>query len=308
MTGTRYLPGGAEGPGARFREILAAPGCAMAVGAYDPSVARLVEGAGFPMVYVSGSGSSTAVTGFTDVGLISFKEMLDNARNVIQATTLPTLCDIDTGNGNMINVKRTIREYEQIGAAGVHIEDQTFPKRCGQTAGASIIPVDEMCAKIYAAKEAQRNDEMVVIVRTDARQCEGMDAVIERGRAYVAAGADALFPEALLTPDEFRRAREELDVPLVIDVPEWGRSPTMTIAELEEWGWDLGIFAISAMRVALGAVRSFFADLHDERTQRGWIERMMTRAEVDALLGLPEIREDEIRLAEIGRRVEARTS
>src|SRR4051794_37811805 len=128
-------------PGAQFRELLSRPGCAMAIGAYDPSVARLVEASGFEMVYVSGSASSTAVTGFTDVGLISFKEMLDNARNVVACTSLPVLCDIDTGNGNVMNVKRTIREYEQIGAAGVHMEDQTFPKRCGQTAGASIVPL-----------------------------------------------------------------------------------------------------------------------------------------------------------------------
>ena len=291
-------------PGARFREILSSPGCAMAAGAYDPAVARLVERAGFPMVYVSGSGSATAVTGFTDVGLISFKEMLDNARNIIAVTSLPTLCDVDTGNGNVINVKRTIREYEQVGAAGVHMEDQTFPKRCGQTAGATLVGVDEMCAKIYAAKEAQQSDDFVLVVRTDARQCEGLDAVVERSRAYVAAGCDAIFPEALLDSDEFRRLREDLPgVPLVIDVPEWGRSPTMTIAELEDWGFDLGIFAISAMRVALGAVRAFFADLQAEKTQRGWIDRMMTRADIDELLGLPHIREEEERLLALGRSV-----
>lgn len=291
--------------GARFREILGRPGCAMAVGAYDPSVARLVEGAGFEVVYVSGSGSATAVNGFTDVGLISFKEMLDNARNVVAVTSLPTLCDIDTGNGNVINVKRTIGEYQQIGAAGVHIEDQTFPKRCGQTAGASLIPTAEMCAKIYAAKEAA-DDEFVVAVRTDARQTEGMDGVLARSRAYVDAGCDAIFPEALLGPDEFRRTREELPgVALMIDVPEWGRSSTMTVDELEDWGFDLGIFAISAMRVALGAVRAFLGDLRRDRTQRPWLDRMMTRAEVDELLGLPGLREDEERLLALGERAAA---
>ncbi len=293
-------------PGARFREILARPGCAMAIGAYDPSVARLVEGAGFEVAYVSGSGSATAVNGFTDVGLISFKEMLDHARNIIAVTSLPTLCDIDTGNGNVINVKRTIGEYQQIGAAGVHIEDQTFPKRCGQTSGASLISTGEMCAKIYAAKEAA-DDDFVVAVRTDARQTEGMDGVLARGRAYLDAGCDAIFPEALLAPEEFRRAREELPgVPLIIDVPEWGRSATMTIDELEQWGFDLGIFAISAMRVALGAVRAFLGDLRRDRTQRPWLDRMMTRAEVDELLGLPALRADEERLLALGDETVAR--
>jgi 2-methylisocitrate lyase-like PEP mutase family enzyme len=287
-------------PGAALREVLARPGCAAAVGAYDPAVAKLVERAGFPVVYVSGSGSSTAVAGFTDVGLITFTEMLHNARHIIAATSTPTLCDVDTGFGNVTNVKRAIREFESIGAAGVHMEDQQFPKRCGQTAGAALIEAPEMMAKIYAAKEAQVSDDFVLIVRTDARQVEGLEGVIRRGRAYIEAGADVLFPEALLTPEEFVRCREELSVPLVIDVPEWGRSPTMTLEELSEWGFDMGIFAISAMRVALASVREFLGDLAGERTQRSWLDRMMSRAEVDDLVGLPQIRRDEERLAALG--------
>jgi len=295
-------------PGAELREILARPGCAAAVGAYDPAVAKLVEQAGFPVVYVSGSASSTAVAGFTDVGLLSFTEMLDNARHVVNATSTPTLCDVDTGYGGTTNVKRTIREYEAIGAAGVHIEDQTFPKRCGQTAGATIIPTQEMAAKIYAAKEAQRSDDFVLVVRTDARQVEGegLDGLIRRAKAYVDAGADAIFAEALVAREEFVRVSEELDVPLVIDIPEWGRSPTMSLDELGEWGFDLGIYAISAMRVALFAVREFLGDLARVRTQVPWLDRMMTRGEVDALLGLPEIREDEERLALLAERVPVR--
>jgi methylisocitrate lyase len=273
----------------------------MAVGAYDPAVAKLVERQGFPVVYVSGSGSSTAVAGFTDVGLLSFGEMLDNARHIVNATSLPALCDIDTGFGNVTNVKRTIREFEAIGAGGVHIEDQLFPKRCGQTSGATLVDTSEMVAKIYAAKEAQRSSDFVLVVRTDARHAEGFEAVIERSRAYVAAGADAIFPEALVEPDEFKRVRDELAVPLVIDVPEWGKSPTMTIAELEQWGFDLGIFALSALRVALAAVRTFLGSLAAERTQRPWLEEMMTRAELDELVGLPEIRADEERLEQVAR-------
>lgn len=288
-------------PGARLRELLAAPGCAMSAGAYDPAVARLVERAGFPSVYVSGSGTSTAVAGFTDVGLLGMSEMRDNARHIAAATSLPVLCDIDTGFGNVTQVKRTIREFEAAGVAGVHMEDQTFPKRCGQTDGASLIETSEMRSKIFAAKEAQRDDDFVLVVRTDARQVEGLDAVIERSRAYVDAGADAIFPEALLAPDEFRRCREALDVPLVIDVPEWGRSPTFTVADLEEWGFDLAIFAISALRVSLAAASAFLHDLAADRTQLPWLERMMTRADLDELVGLPQIRADETRLDARGR-------
>src|SRR5262249_57846145 len=141
------------------------------------------------------SGSSTGVGGFPDVGLLTFSELLDNARHVINATSLPTLCDVDTGYGNVTNVARTIREFEAIGAAGVHIEDQTFPKRCGQTAGATLIPTAEMCAKIYAAKETA-GDDFVVAVRTDARQTEGMDGVLARSRADVDAGCHPIFPAA----------------------------------------------------------------------------------------------------------------
>lgn len=295
-------------PGGALRGVLEAPGCAIAVGAYDPAVAKLVEGAGFPVVYVSGSGSATCVGGFPDVGLLSVSELLDNARHVVNATTLPVLCDVDTGFGNVTNVKRTIREFEAIGAAGVHMEDQTFPKRCGQTAGATIIDTAEMAAKIYAAKEAQRSDDFVLTIRTDARQCEGFEATVERGRAYVAAGADAIFPEALLNGEEFCRYREAIDVPLVIDVPEWGRSPTMTIAELEEWGFDLGIYAISTLRVALGTVRRFLADLYAQGTQKPWLREMMTRAEMDELLGLSTIREHEERLERLGARARPRSN
>lgn len=293
-------------PGAALRRVLAEPGCAMAVGAYDPAVAKLVEQAGFPVCYVSGSASSTCVGGFPDVGLLSLSELLANARHVVNATSLPVLCDVDTGYGNVINVARTIREFEAIGVAGVHMEDQTFPKRCGQTDGATIISTGEMCAKIVAAKEAQRSDDFVLVIRSDARQCEGLEPLIERCKAYVAAGADAIFPEALLTPEEFVAVREALDVPLVIDVPEWGRSPTMTMAELESWGFDLGIYAISTLRIALGAVRRFLGGLADERTQRSFIPEMMTRAEMDVLLGLSAIRDEEERLASAGEAVAGR--
>ena len=291
-------------PGARFRRVLAEPGCAIAVGAHDPTIAKLVEEAGFPICYVSGSASSSCVGGFPDVGLLTLTELVANARHIINATGLPALCDADTGHGNVTNVRRTIREFESAGAAGVHLEDQTFPKRCGQTDGASCIPTAEMLAKIHAAKEAQRSDDFVLVVRTDARQCEGLDAVVERSRAYVSAGADVIFPEALLSAEEFRRVRSEIDAPLVIDVPEWGRSPTMTIDELEDWGFDLGIFAISTLRIALGSVRRFLAGLGETRTQTAWIDEMMTRAEMDDLLGLTKIRDDEERLAAIGESVQ----
>ncbi|QEC48354.1 methylisocitrate lyase [Baekduia soli] len=282
--------------GALLRAALAGPRCAMAIGAHDPVVAMLAHEAGAPVVYVSGSGSAAVVGGMADVGLISFTEMLEHARHIVAATPLPTLCDIDTGFGNETNVRRTIAEYEAIGAAGVHLEDQLFPKRCGQTEGTALIGVAEMQRKIAAAKEAQTDPGFVLVVRTDARQTEGVDGVVKRCRAYVEGGADALFPEALLSPEEFVRVRAELDVPLVIDLPEWGRTPATSLDELEGYGWNLGIYALSAMRVAHHAAREFMASLVRERTQAGWLDRMVTRDELADLVGLTALRADEERL------------
>ncbi len=290
-----------QAPTHKLRRVLAEDGCAAAVGAYDPTVAKLVEEAGFPVVYVSGSATATSVAGFPDVGLLGLSELADNARHIVNAVSVPVLCDVDTGFGNTTSVVRTIREFEALGAAGVHIEDQTFPKRCGQTAGAGCIETAEMVAKIYAAKEAQLDDSFVVIVRTDARQCEGLDAMLTRCQAYAEAGADALFPEALESHDEFRRVGETLEMPLAIDLPEWGRSPMLSLDELGAFGFDLGIYAVSAMRVALAAARSFLETLSRDRSQESWLDRMMSRDELDRLLGLSAIRVEEERLEQLGK-------
>lgn len=291
-----------------FREILARPGCTPAVGAHDPVVARLIERAGFEVICASGSSTAAVVAGLPDVGLVSFTEMLTHAHNLIQATSLPVFCDADTGFGNLTNVRRTVREYEAAGAAGLFIEDQVFPKRCGQTAGARCIPVDEMQSKILAAKETQRDDDFVIVARTDGRAEEGLQGAIRRSRAYVAAGADAILPIGLRDASEFRALRDAVDVPLMTDIPEWGIAPTLTVAELEEVGFNLGVFAITGLRVALRAVQELLADLRATGTQRDWLPRMMTRAEMDDLLGLVDVRADEDRLTEAAARLADRAA
>jgi methylisocitrate lyase len=285
-------------PGAALRAALDAPGCVAAAGAHDPTVARLAEQAGFEVLCASGSSTAAVIAGLPDVGLVTFTEMLTHAAHIVAATDRPVLCDIDTGFGGVTNVKRTIREYEAIGAAGVLMEDQTFPKRCGQTAGATTISTDEMVAKIYAAKDAQASDDLVLVARTDARQTEGLDGAVRRCRAYLQAGADAAFPVGLLSEEEFRVCAAEIDAPLVTDVPEWGRAPTMTIGDLDSWGWSLGVFAVSALRVALHAVREFLGDLAADGTQTAWLERMETRDAMDELLGLKRVRAEERELAQ----------
>ena len=272
-------------PGAALRAALASPRCVAAVGAHDPTIARLADQAGFEVLCASGSSTAAVVAGLPDIGLVTFTEMLTHAGHIVAATDRPVLCDIDTGFGGVMNVKRTIREYEAIGAAGVLMEDQTFPKRCGQTAGATTISTAEMVAKIYAAKDAQARDDLVLVARTDARQTEGLDGAIRRCHAYLEAGADAVLPVGLPSEEEFRACAAEIDAPLVTDVPEWGRAPTMTIADLDSWGWSLGVFAVSALRVALHAVREFLDDLAADGTQRPWLTRMETREAMDELIG-----------------------
>lgn len=178
-----------------LRELLAAGEPIVAPGAYDALSARLVEQAGFPAVYMTGFGASASLLGRPDVGLLSFAEMVDHARRLVQAVDVPVIADADDGYGNDVNVRRTIQEYEAAGVAALHIEDQVAPKRCGHMAGKEVIPASEMVLKVRAAVEARRGD-LVIIARTDARAIEGLDAALERARAYRDAGADVLFVEA----------------------------------------------------------------------------------------------------------------
>lgn len=278
-----------------LRRVLASPECAMAVGAYDPTVAKLIELVGFPVVYASGSSASSCTIGAPDVGLASFTEVLDHARRVIRATSLPVLCDIDTGYGNVTNVIRTVREFEAAGAAGVHLEDQTFPKRSPNTVGTEVVPLAEMLAKVYAAKEAQLSDEFVLVARTDARQTEGLEGAIRRARAYRQAGADAVFPEGLRSLEEIRQFRDQVDAPLIVHIPEWGRTPLLKVEEVIGSA-NIALFSVSAQRVALGAVSRFLHDLQAVGTQADWLPQMFTRASMAELLGLDGIRSDEDRL------------
>ncbi|HYI67383.1 MAG TPA: isocitrate lyase/phosphoenolpyruvate mutase family protein [Candidatus Limnocylindrales bacterium] len=282
-----------------FREILSRDDCTAAVGAHDPTVAKLIEQAGFEVICASGSSTAAVIAGLPDVGLVSFTEMLTHAHNIIAATSLPVFCDADTGFGNLTNVKRTVREYESAGAAGLFIEDQVFPKRCGQTEGAECISTREMQSKIFAAKETQSDDDFVLVARTDGRSAEGLEGAISRSVAYAHAGADAILPIGLQNDAEFRALRAAVEVPLITDIPEWGRAPTLTLDELRSVGFQLGVFAVSAMRVSLHAVSAFLRDLRDDGTQIPWLDRMMTRAELDAVLDLPGVRSEEVRLTEL---------
>jgi methylisocitrate lyase len=256
----------------------------MLPGVPNAAMARQVERAGFDAVYVSGAGMANATAGVPDIGLLSLTEVVMLASYVANAVTIPAIVDADTGFGGAENVARTIRELEAAGLAGCHIEDQDFPKRCGHLAGKSIVDVEEMVGKIKAAVGARRDRNFMIIARTDARSIEGFDRAVERAGEYLAAGADAIFPEALQSTEEFRDFAREIDLPLLANMTEFGKSPLLTFEQLSDFGYRMVIFPQSAFRVSMKASEKFFAALKKTGTQSDWLDKMQTRQELYDLL------------------------
>ena len=250
-------------------------------GAFNAGIARLVERAGFSAVYVSGAGLANGAGGVPDIGLLGLEEVASLAGYVVRAVRIPVVVDADTGLGNIEN---TIELFEETGLAGLHIEDQVFPKRCGHLGGKELVKASEMVAKVRAAAKARKDKDFLIIARTDARAVEGFDAAIERAKLYLEAGADAIFPEALETPAEFRRFAKEVRAPLMANMTEFGKSPLLTVKQLEAMGYRMAIFPMTGFRVAMKAVEGCLKDLKRRGTQRGWLERMQTRAELYDLL------------------------
>jgi methylisocitrate lyase len=268
---------------ARLRESIA-QGCVMLPGVPNAAIARQVERAGFDAVYISGAGMANATAGVPDIGLLSMTEVVRLAGYVASAVTIPAVVDADTGFGGAENVARTIRELEKAGLAGCHIEDQEFPKRCGHLAGKSVVDVDEMTGRIKAAVRARREDDFMIIARTDARAVEDFDRAVERSRRYLKAGADAIFPEALQNADEFKAFAREVKAPLLANMTEFGKSPLLSFQELSDFGYKMVIFPQSAFRVSMKASEEFLRDLKKCRRQSGWIDKMQTREQLYELL------------------------
>ena len=245
----------------KFRQILEQPGIIMAPGAYDCLTAKLIETAGFPAVYMTGAGTSVARLGYPDLALATMTEMLDNASQIASIVDIPVIADADTGYGGVLNVRRTVRQYERSGVAALHLEDQDFPKRCGHLDDKRVIPVEDMVQKIHAAVDARTDDDFTIIVRTDALAVTGWDDSMRRCEEYIQAGADVLFVEALRTPDEVERAGRELSVPLLYNYVETGKSPLLSAQELERFGFKIVIFPASALLTAMQAVQQTLATL-----------------------------------------------
>jgi carboxyvinyl-carboxyphosphonate phosphorylmutase len=291
------LLGNRREPRARLRELLAAPGPLVAPGAYDALSARLVEQAGFDVVYMTGFGTTASLIGRPDVGLLSAAEMVDNAGRIAAAVDVPVIADADTGYGNAINVVRTVRAYEQAGVAGLHLEDQVSPKRCGHLSGKAVIDAEEMAGKVRAAVAARRDPALVLIARTDAAAVHGVDEAIRRGRLYADAGADALFVEAPTSEEDLTRIAGALrDVaPLVFNWAEGGRTPPLSLQRIGELGFSLVLFPIGTLLAATAGIRSLLAGLRSEGVPP--LAGLPTFAEFTDLIGLPEVQDLEQRFS-----------
>lgn len=270
-------------PGARLRRALA-QGPIMIPGVFNALVARMAERTGFPAVYQSGAVLSAGLVGVPDVGLVTQTEFAEAGRFLTQAVTIPVISDADTGFGEPLSVERTIRQFEAAGLAGLHLEDQQLPKRCGHLDGKSVVATSAMVAKIRAAVQARQDPDFVIIARTDARSVESLDAAIERAHAYLEAGADMIFPEALETPDEFGRFAEQVRAPLLANMTEFGKSPLLSVPELGRLGYAAVLFPVTIFRVAMQAAENALWKLAQDASQTDLIESMQTRAELYDLL------------------------
>jgi methylisocitrate lyase len=246
-------------------------------GAFDGLSALMAQRAGFEALYLSGA-AYTASRGWPDLGLVESAEMAERARDLVRATGLPVLVDIDTGYGGVLAVARAAREMVEAGVAAVQIEDQELPKKCGHLNGKRLVPAREMCEKLVALKEAAPT--LYVVARTDARGVEDLDAALERARRYIDAGADAIFVEALESRDEFVRVGQALEAPLLANMTEFGRTPLIPAAEFAEMGFSMVIFPVSALRIAAKAYGDLFETLRRTGTQASLLDRMQTRAEL----------------------------
>lgn len=270
-------------PGARLKSAIAA-GPLLLPGVFGPLVAKMAERIGFPACYLSG-GALSAFSGVPDIGLITLTEFVAEARRLTAATSLPVVCDADTGFGEALNVERTVREFEAAGVAGIHLEDQKVPKRCGHLSGKSLEEPATMVAKIRAAVTAKRDPDFFLIARTDARGVTGFDDAVDRAKRYLDAGADAIFPEALENAAEFERFAKAVKGPLLANMTEFGKSELLGAKTLGDMGYKLILFPLTAFRSAMKAAENTLLDIMKHGTQRASVPGMQTRQELYDLLG-----------------------
>jgi methylisocitrate lyase len=272
-------------PGRRLREAVDAERPLQVAGTINAYSALLAQRSGFRAIYLSGAGVANASFGLPDLGITSLNDVCEDVRRICGATSVPLLVDADTGFGAALSIARTTRELMRAGAAGMHLEDQVQAKRCGHRPGKELVPATEMADRVRAAVDARSDPAFVVMARTDAHAVEGQSAAIERASAYVDAGADMIFAEALTTLDEYREFTKALQVPVLANITEFGRTPLFTTLELGQAGIRLVLYPLSAFRAMSRAALEVYVAIRKDATQRAMVERMQTRDELYEVLG-----------------------
>ncbi|MDN7452237.1 methylisocitrate lyase [Burkholderia cenocepacia] len=277
-----------QSAGAKFRAAVAAEQPLQVVGAITAYAAKMAQAVGFKAVYLSGGGVAANSLGIPDLGISTMEDVLIDANRITNATDLPLLVDIDTGWGGAFNIARTVRSFINAGVAAVHLEDQVGQKRCGHRPGKEVVPIDEMVDRVKAAVDARTDDQFVIMARTDAAAAEGIDSAIERAVAYVEAGADMIFPEAMKTLDDYRRFKAAVKVPILANLTEFGSTPLFTVNELREANVDIALYCCGAYRAMNKAALNFYETLRRDGTQKAAVPTMQTRAELYDFLGYHE--------------------
>jgi len=273
-------PGNQQSPGARFRGAVTEEKPLQVIGAINAYTARMAEATGFRALYLSGGGVAANSLGMPDLGISTMEDVLIDVRRITDVTTLPLLVDIDTGWGGAFNIARTIRSMIKAGAAAVHMEDQVGAKRCGHRPGKELVPVEEMIDRLKAAVDARTDSTFVIMARTDALANEGLQAAIERAQAYVAAGADMIFAEAVTELDQYAQFRKAVGVPILANITEFGQTPLWTRDELASTGVDIILYCCAAYRAMNAAALQVYESIRTEGTQKHLIPAMQTRADL----------------------------
>ena len=274
--------------GAAFRAALEAESPLQVMGAITAYAGLMAKRTGYKALYLSGGGVAANSLGMPDLGISTMEDVLTDARRIVEATGMPLMVDIDTGWGGAFNIARTIRSFERVGVAAVHMEDQVGQKRCGHRPGKEVVPTAEMVDRVKAAVDARTDPDFVIMARTDAAAKEGIDAAIERAMAYVEAGADMIFPEAMKTLDDYRKFKAAVKVPILANLTEFGSTPFFTVDELREAGVDIALYCCGAYRAMNKAALNFYQTVRREGTQKSVVPQMQTREELYDFLGYHE--------------------
>lgn len=288
----------------RLKQLIEDPGILLAPSAYDALSAKVIAKAGFSAIHMTGSGSSASLLGYPDMGFTTLSEMATHAKNLVLAVDVPVFVDGDSGYGNALNVTRAVREFERAGVAGMHIEDQVTPKRCGHLEGKRLISAEEMVGKIEAAVAARQDEDFQIIARTDARGCIGVHEALDRARLYVEAGADCIFFEAPLSVEELLLVRDKIDAPLLANMVEGGKTPWLTWQELDRLGYDVVIYPLSGWKAAALVLRELTSELAATGTTHGLWDRLgldLSFEELFEIFDYPAIQAIEDRYAVHGR-------